>query len=88
MDAPELRPALGPIVLSHDIRSKSVVNVTLEGPLRFVDDGRLILKLSNADALEIPAGISLLGLGLGSVELEVPPLALDMTLTFLPVKNF
>ena len=88
VDAPELRPALGPIVLSHDIRSKSVVNVTLEGPLRFVDDGRLILKLSNADALEIPAGISLLGLGLGSVELEVPPLALDMTLTFLPVKNF
>ena len=88
VDAPELRPALGPIVLSHDIRSKPVANVTLEGPLRFVDDGRLVLKLANADALVIPAGISLLGLGLGSVELEVPSLALDMTLTFLPVKNF
>jgi len=87
VDAPELEPRLI-IELGHDIRSKRVTNVTLEGPLRFVDDGRLILKIRNPDPLLIPANISLLGLGLGNVELEVPALAADLTLTFLPVKNF
>jgi hypothetical protein len=87
VDAPELEPRLI-IELGHDIRSKRVTNVTLEGPLRFVDDGRLILKISNPDPLIIPANINLLGIGLASVELEVPSLALDMTLTFLPVKDF
>jgi hypothetical protein len=87
VDAPELEPRLV-IELGHDIRSKRVRNVTLEGPLRFVDDGRLILKVRNPDPLLIPANIDLLGIGLASVTLEVPPLAADLTLTFLPVKNF
>lgn len=64
-DAPELRPALDPIVLSHDILSKLIANVTPEGPLGFVDDSRLIFKLSNADALASPTGISLFGIELG-----------------------
>ena len=88
VDAPALRPALGPIELGHDIRSKRVTDVTLEGPLRFVDDGRLILKVSNPDPLMIPANIDLLGIGLANADLEVPPQAADLTLTFLPVKNF
>jgi len=88
VDAPELKPALGPITLGHDIRSKRVRNVTLEGPLRFVDDGRLILKIRNPDPLLIPASINLAGIGLASVQLEVPSLAADLTLTFLPVKDF
>lgn len=87
IDAPELEPRLL-IELGHDIRSKRVNNVTLEGPLRFVDDGRLILKVSNPDPLRIPANIDLLGIGLASVDLEVPPLAVDLTFTFLPVKDF
>ena len=87
VDAPELEPRLI-IELGHDIRSKRVRGVTLEGPLRFVDDGRLILKISNPDPLLIPANIDLFGLGLGRVELEVPALAANLTLTFLPVKNF
>ncbi len=87
IDAPELEPRLI-IELGHDIRSKRVNNVTLEGPLRFVDDGRLILKVSNPDPLTIPANIDLIGIGLASVELEAPPLGVDLTFTFLPVKDF
>jgi hypothetical protein len=108
VDAPELRPALGPIVLGHDIHSKLIEDVTFEGPLRFVDDGRLILKIKNPDPLLIPANISLDfsnilgsgplgsvldqltgdGIGLAGVNLLVPALGADLTLTFLPVKNF
>lgn len=87
IDAPELEPRLL-IELGHDIRSKRVENVTLEGPLRFVDDGRLVLKVRNPDPLVIPANIDLLGIGLAGVVLEVPPLAVDLTFTFLPVKDF
>ncbi|MBC7190790.1 Ig-like domain-containing protein [Marinobacter sp.] len=87
VDAPELEPRLV-IELGHDIRSKLVKNVTLEGPLRFVDDGRLVLKIKNPDPLLIPANINLIGIGLANVGLEVPALGADLTLTFLPVKNF
>jgi hypothetical protein len=87
VDAPELEPRLI-IELGHDIRSKKITGVTLEGPLRFVDDGRLILKVRNPDSLVIPANIDLLGIGLAGVELEVPPLGVDLTFTFLPVKDF
>lgn len=87
VDAPELEPRLI-IELGHDIRSKVITGVTLEGPLRFVDDGRLILKVRNPDPLIIPANIDLLGIGLAGVELEVPPLGVDLTFTFLPVKDF
>ncbi len=86
VDAPELEPRLI-IELGHDIRSKLITGVVLEGPLRFVDDGRLILKVRNPDPLIIPANIDLLGIGLAGVELEVPPLGVDLTFTFLPVKN-
>ena len=87
VDAPELEPRLI-IELGHDIRSKVITGVTLEGPLRFVDDGRLILKVRNPDPLTIPAKIDLLNIGLAGVELEVPPLGVDLTFTFLPVKDF
>ncbi|MGB2058107.1 MAG: Ig-like domain-containing protein [Alcanivorax sp.] len=87
VDAPELEPRLL-IELGHDIRSKKITGVTLEGPLRFVDDGRLILKVRNPDPLVIPANIDLFGIGLAGVELEVPPLGVDLTFTFLPVKDF
>ena len=87
VDAPELEPRLI-IELGHDIRSKVITGVTLEGPLRFVDDGRLILKVRNPEPLIIPAKIDLLGIGLAGIELEVPPLGVDLTFTFLPVKDF
>jgi len=87
VDAPELEPRLI-IELGHDIRSKQITGVTLEGPLRFVDDGRLVLKVRNPESLIIPANIDLLGIGLAGVELEVPPLGVDLTFTFLPVKDF
>lgn len=88
VDAPELQPALGPIELGHDIHSKLIEDVTFEGPLRFVDDGRLILKIKNPDPLLIPANIDLATIGLANVDLEVPALGADLTLTFLPVKSF
>lgn len=87
LDAPELDPRLI-IRLGHDIRSKQITDVSLEGPLRFVDDGRLILKVRNPDTLLIPATIDLLGIGLGGIQLGVPPLGVDLTFTFLPVKDF
>ena len=87
IDAPELEPRLL-IELGHDLRSKVIKNVIVEGPLRFVEDGRLILKVRNPDPLVIAAEIDLLGIGLGGLELEVPPLGVDLTFTFLPVKNF
>jgi hypothetical protein len=87
VDAPELEPRLI-IELGHDIRSKQITGVTLEGPLRFIDDGRLVLKVRNPEPLLIPANIDLFGIGLAGVELEVPPLGVDLTFTFLPVKDF
>ena len=58
VDAPELEPRLL-IELGHDIRSKKITGVTLEGPPRFVDDGRLTLKVRNPDPLVLPANIEL-----------------------------
>lgn len=88
VDAPELEPALGPISLNHDIRSKRLTNVTLEGPLRFMEDGRLQLNLRNPDPLVLNNNIDLLGIGLAGVNLRVPSRGARFSVTFLPVKSF
>lgn len=88
IDAPELKPAVFGIEVGHDIRSKRIKNVTLEGPLRFIEDGRLLLTVSNPDPLIINAGIRIFDYEVGGVVLEVPPQAVNLTLSFLPVKSF
>lgn len=88
LDAPELRPALGPIVITHDLRSKLIAGVKLEGPLRFASDGRLDLKLVNPEPINIVANLSLFGIGLGSAHLTVPPLGAKINFVFLPTKDF
>lgn len=88
LDAPELRPALGPIVITHDLRSKLIAGVKLEGPLRFASDGRLDLKLVNPEPINIVANLSLFGIGLASAQLTVPPLGAKINFVFLPTKDF
>lgn len=88
LDAPYLRAAVGPIVVSHDLHSKLIDHVKLEGPLRFAKDGRLDLKLQNPEPIVIEANISLLGINLATVALTVPPLGAKINFVFLPIKEF
>lgn len=57
----------------HDVKSKPIDAVTLEGPLDFLPDGRLFLKMKNKEEKYISLNISLAGLEGGKIKLKIPP---------------
>lgn len=76
MDAPDLSIIGG--LVSHDVNSKPV-NVTLAGPVTFLDDGRMQVVLHNVGKVLIPVNISTLGMD-GRITLRVPDGTLSLTL--------
>lgn len=79
MDAPDLY-ILGDTA-GHDIQSKPVP-LTLEGPVSFLEGGRLVIDLTNTRAvplrIEVSAGLR------GSIDMEIPVNGVALRLTSQP----
>jgi hypothetical protein len=68
MDAPDMSLTLG---TPHDLHSKPL-SVTLEGPLKFLSDGRIAIELANTADLPVTVNISPPIIGDGSIKMIVP----------------
>jgi hypothetical protein len=68
MDAPDMSLPLG---TGHDLHSKDL-DVVLEGPLKFLSDGRIAISLSNTADLPVTVTISPPLLGDGQIKMIVP----------------
>lgn len=86
IDAPALAPTAGTTPLLHDLHSKEVDNVVLEGPLRFIEDGRLVATISNPNDTPISTTISFDNTDLADIYLKVPAGGIQLDLTLLPIK--
>ncbi len=68
MDAPDMSLPLG---TGHDLHSK-LLAVTLEGPLKFLSDGRIAIQLANTADLPVTVNVSPPLLGNGKINMIVP----------------
>jgi hypothetical protein len=68
MDAPDMSLPLG---AGHDLHSK-LLAVTLEGPLKFLPDGRIAIQLANTADLPVTVNISPPLIGDGAIKMIVP----------------
>ncbi|MCG8394829.1 MAG: Ig-like domain-containing protein [Pseudomonadales bacterium] len=75
-DAPALSLPLG---LEHNVKSLPIDNVTLEGPLDFLPDGRLFIGLQNQEVLDVDLEITLAGFEGGKVTLQIPPGGINLS---------
>lgn len=82
MDAPDMSIPLS----SHDLHSKPLT-ASLEGPVSFLPDGRIVIELSNTDPLPVEVSIDApLGLA-GSVQMVVPSGEMKLTLVSPPPRG-
>ncbi|HUS31541.1 MAG TPA: hypothetical protein VMZ53_23710, partial [Kofleriaceae bacterium] len=65
MDAPDMSVTLS----SHDLHSKQL-SLVLEGPVTFLDDGRISIALSNT--ADVPVDVSISGPASGHVKMSIP----------------
>jgi Big-like domain-containing protein len=86
IDAPALAPTAGTTPLLHDLHSKAVDTVVLEGPLRFIEDGRLVANVSNPFDVPVSTTISFDNTDLADIYLKVPAGGIQLDLTVLPIK--
>ena len=68
-DAPALSLPLG---LDHNVKSLPIDDITLEGTLDFLPDGRLFIALENQEPKQVSLEISLSELEGGKVNLNIP----------------
>lgn len=86
IDAPALAPTAGTTPLLHDLHSNAVDAVVLEGPLRFIEDGRLVATVSNPFDVPVSTTISFDDTDLADIYLKVPVGGIQLDLTVLPIK--
>lgn len=79
MDAPYLHPDIDLTDLDHNMRSFPINGIQLEGPITFLDDGRMQIHLANSNPLDLGIAITgnVLG-GLGDVFVGSPNTALTL----------
>ncbi|ERS06800.1 hypothetical protein Q673_04900 [Marinobacter sp. EN3] len=53
LDAPYLNPSIGPAYLDHNLYSYPLDSLTVRGPVIFLQDGRIQIKLANVEAVPI-----------------------------------
>ena len=83
-DAPEL-VVLGGLA-DHNVKNLVIADVKLEGPVEFLPDGRLFLSLLNRNSLNVSMEIDALGLGAGSVNLEIPAGGINLSYQSISIK--
>jgi hypothetical protein len=82
MDAPDMSIPLA----SHDLQSKPI-SVIVAGPLGFLPDGRIQIRLSNVAAVSTSVQISTLGLDVGNIFMEIPAGEMKLQLVSPPLKG-
>ncbi|GGX52135.1 Ig-like domain-containing protein [Saccharospirillum salsuginis] len=80
LDAPYLSPPLG---LSHNLHSYEA-GFTLQGPVNFLDDGRMQVQLKNTEP--VPVNVSV-GSGTIKLDLHMPAQGIFLNFTALPIKQ-
>ena len=92
LDAPALQPVVRVIGIpsnaDHNLRSYGLADVSVRGPVRFLEDGRMeISQLNQADIfanIEISAVAGLAG---GNVLLRIPEGSINLNYISVPVKR-
>jgi hypothetical protein len=63
----------------HDLHSKPLT-VDVAGPVTFTPDGRIEIALSNASAVPLSVQLSAIGIGIGTISMEIPAGGMRMQL--------
>ena len=63
----------------HDLRSR-LLTIPLDGPVTFFDDGRVRINMSNTIPIDLSVAVDFLGIGLGGIDLQIPPNGLTLQL--------
>ncbi|MBV8756307.1 MAG: Ig-like domain-containing protein [Deltaproteobacteria bacterium] len=82
MDAPDMSITLS----THDLHSKPL-QLILDGPVKFLEDGRIAIDLSNTADMPVTINISNSLLGSGAVDLLVPKGLMTLQLISPPVRG-
>lgn len=82
MDAPDMSITLS----THDLHSKPL-QLVLDGPVNFLEDGRIAIDLSNTADMPVTINISNSLLGSGAVDLLVPQGLMTLQLISPPVRG-
>lgn len=82
MDAPDMSIPLS----THDLHSKPL-QLILDGPVNFLEDGRIAIALSNTADMPVTINISVTILGSGAVDLLVPKGLMTLQLISPPVRG-
>jgi len=82
MDAPDMSITLS----THDLHSKPL-QLILDGPVNFLEDGRIAIDLSNTADMPVTINISNSILGSGAVDLLVPKSLMTLQLISPPVRG-
>ena len=82
MDAPDMSITLS----THDLHSKPL-QLILDGPVNFLEDGRIAIDLSNTADMPVTINISNSILGSGAVDLLVPKDLMTLQLISPPVRG-
>ncbi len=53
LDAPYLNPSIGPADLNHNLRSYPIDDLTIRGPITFLEDGRMQISLNNIEPVAV-----------------------------------
>ncbi len=77
LDAPSMRLLAG--LAGHDLHSKPMT-VDLVGPVTFTPDGRIQIDVANVAAVPLEVRVSAIGIGIGSIAMEIPAGQLVMRL--------
>ena len=82
MDAPDMSITLS----THDLHSKPL-QLVLDGPVNFLEDGRIAIDLANTADIPVTINISNTLLGSGAVDLLVPKDLMTLQLISPPVRG-
>ena len=87
LDAPELKPTLGSIALTHDLHSFPL-QLKLSGPVTLLPDGRMEISQLNAEAsANIDVDIALAGIGAAGMSLGIPLGGINLNYLGAPLKK-
>lgn len=77
LDAPSMKLLAG--LAGHDLASKPIT-VDVAGPVAFTADGRIQISLANVAAVPLAVELSAIGIGIGTIAMEIPAGEMKMQL--------
>jgi hypothetical protein len=77
LDAPSMKLLAG--LAGHDLHSKPLT-VDVAGPVTFTPDGRIEIALANTSAVPLSVQLSAIGIGIGTISMQIPAGGMKMQL--------